>query len=630
MCWGRLECHVLGSCWQMELQFEWLPDTVRARRKEVVELMRPIARKLRELEPSIASRQEGKQLMLAVEGRMAMLRAAALPITSPKLEEAGAQIRMPLQDEFYQSSMMVQDRRSLACAVAAYAAELAASTARKMLHFEAVAAAGGEGVGVGGTEPPLPPPAAVEPPTPGRPAVGKPPVQLQPSSPAKPPAGKGGTFGAKSAAAPEPPPKASPPKKKGAAVIHAEHVPGGAFSLQPRMMLARASATMMLTSPEGFVKLPITPEHVLSMCTRLGINLDQTFVLDDAEAEYWLIWIAVEALRAPLPPLWTVQPDGSFVHSVTREVCPEHPLLPVFAAQVRHERRRKRAARPHASLERFWLFATEAEGDEESTSFQFFNFATHQSISGRKLPAEAVAGMASRRPPPPPPPKTATRDTANSRIAATSAREMIEQRSQSISPAERARLAAEKAAKERPPPMSKEALAKLRSHCVGVRKASLALRPRSLPEILVAARMLHVDLVVQPQLVWLVDLALSCDYLPAAWEVVPPELMASLSTGREKQSDAMASVIKGMGDDEQLHAGGGGSAHHSAKTPVHPSRVEWLPPMERLWHLTARGGRPAQYAHQMCPAVTERHPLDVFIKSAIGTTPPWWERPSVD
>jgi hypothetical protein len=41
----------------MELQFEWLPDTVRARRKEVVELMRPIARKLRELEPSIASRQ---------------------------------------------------------------------------------------------------------------------------------------------------------------------------------------------------------------------------------------------------------------------------------------------------------------------------------------------------------------------------------------------------------------------------------------------------------------------------------------------------------------------------------------------------------------------------------------------
>ena len=57
MCWGRLECHVLGSCWQMELQFEWLPDTVRARRKEVVELMRPIARKLRELEPSVASRQ---------------------------------------------------------------------------------------------------------------------------------------------------------------------------------------------------------------------------------------------------------------------------------------------------------------------------------------------------------------------------------------------------------------------------------------------------------------------------------------------------------------------------------------------------------------------------------------------
>ena len=46
------------------------------------------------------------------------------------------------------------------------------------------------------------------------------------------------------------------------------------------------------------------------------------------------------------------------------------------------------------------------------------------------------------------------------------------------------------------------------------RRSALALRPRGLPEILVACRFLGVDIVNNPQLIWLVDCVLACDYLP--------------------------------------------------------------------------------------------------------------------
>ena len=46
--------------------------------------------------------------------------------------------------------------------------------------------------------------------------------------------------------------------------------------------------------------------------------------------------------------------------------------------------------------------------------FTFFNFATRQSLGGRKLPAEAVADQAARRRPPPAPKKQAQRATASS------------------------------------------------------------------------------------------------------------------------------------------------------------------------------------------------------------------------
>ena len=72
------------------------------------------------------------------------------------------------------------------------------------------------------------------------------------------------------------------------------------------------------------------------MAELLGIELEGT-----SFPEYDALWIAVEALRAPLPPLWhRVVPDPKendtpyYEHSVTFEQLDEHPLLPVFKEQV--------------------------------------------------------------------------------------------------------------------------------------------------------------------------------------------------------------------------------------------------------------------------------------------------------
>ena len=127
-------------------------------------------------------------------------------------------------------------------------------------------------------------------------------------------------------------------------------------------------------------------------------------------------WIAVEALRAPLPPQWKRLPDSTFEHLVTHEHATEHPLLHVFEQTVEHERRRKRSRRPFGDLERFMLFAlAPADGSPDEANFAFYNFATRQYLSGRKLPAEAIAEQMAKRPPPPPPKKRAARSTASTR-----------------------------------------------------------------------------------------------------------------------------------------------------------------------------------------------------------------------
>ena len=96
-----------------------------------------------------------------------------------------------------------------------------------------------------------------------------------------------------------------------------------------------------------------------------------------------MLWLAVEAVAAPLPPLWrrvrrpepaegseeaealagkTDQHESRYFyeHSVSGAVRQEHPLLPVFRNTVATERRRRNKARPWTSMEQWMLFGGES------------------------------------------------------------------------------------------------------------------------------------------------------------------------------------------------------------------------------------------------------------------------------
>ena len=242
-------------------------------------------------------------------------------------------------------------------------------------------------------------------------------------------------------------------------------------------------------------------------------------------------------------------------------------------------------------------------GIEGEASFTFFNFATRQSLRGHKLPAEAVAELVSRRRPPPPPKKIAHRATASSLAAQTT---------KQASPAK-----GSDPLKEKPPPsppapsppkaqaVSKETLGNVRGQSVTVRKSALSLRPRGLPEMLVAAQRFGVDLVTEPNLLWIVDLCMACDYLPAGWESVPRDSMAKMNA--DSTSGEVSKMMGGMGSNPT-----------PASTRPISTDVEWLPPLERLFILASTGEAPPQYSHQLCSLVTERHPLDGFVRSLLG------------
>ena len=381
--------------------------------------------------------------------------------------------------------------------------------------------------------------------------------------------------------------------EKQISMLETEDNPNGRLALDPCITLQRCKALMLMTQDQTPAESAITPDKVLQMAAYLGIILDNANSTYDGEPEYCFLWIAVEALRAPMPPLWQRTHDGTFQHVVTQETSFVHPMMPVFVEHVRHERARKKETRPFQNLERFMLFATEEDGE---SGFAFFNFATRQMLGGRKLPAEAVAEQAAKRPPAPPPKKRAHRATAASQGRSSDSRS-------------KEKASAEKGAQ--PPklpkakPLSKEQVANLRALACTVRKSALSIRPRSLPEMMVAAKMFHIDLVAQPSLVWVIDLCLACDYLPTGWAPVPREEMSQMAHKSSKQ-------------DVELHGYMSTNATEAAKSLRQAREVTWLPPMERLWHVAMTGAAPPQYSHHMCSIITERHPLGGFVRTALG------------
>ena len=524
---------------EKEIQFEWLPDTVRAARRELAEQNAKLVEGLEQVTMAVQARTIGKKQRLHVDKMMASLREQQLPLVKPPLEDSGSLSLHSLHEEFYHSRDLLAGRRALSVAVAKYAAKLDVESTQQMSLLE---------------------------------------VQANEE--------KG---------------RARKVKSK-----------RGRLALDPGVTLSRVKALMLLSPAEPDV---LTPERVMAMAERLGIVLASANAAADAEPEYCLLWIAVEALRAPLPPLWRRSSDGRFEHSVTHETTDEHPLLPAFLEHVEHERARKRTNRPFSNLERFMLFADPRfqEGGSGSPNaeggFIFYNFATRQALPARRLPAEAVAEQAAKRPPPPPPKKRVHRHTENTRNARHRDKVAADQ-----AQLEAAAAAAEKAAKETPKadPLSKDELAVLKAQAAVVRRAALTLRPRGLPEIMMAARMFGIDLVNDPTLLWLVDLCLAADYLPSGWTQATPDQMVS-QDAPPKNLMHSASSLPGMGETQSS-----GIFTFGEQKREEPRQVSWLPPMERLWTLAMTGAQPVQYTHQMCSLTTERHPVHGFVRWVLG------------
>lgn len=120
------------------------------------------------------------------------------------------------------------------------------------------------------------------------------------------------------------------------------------------------------------------------------------------------------------------------------------------------------------------------------------------------------------------------------------------------------------------------------------------------------ACMLQVDLVTNPSLVWLVDLVLACDFMPAGWEPVPREQMSEMASSHNRGEIMMRGLLSNKA----------GEAERATK---HAQEVDWLPPMERLWIVATSNEAPTQYSSQLCSLITERHPCDGFVRAVTAS-----------
>ena len=115
------------------------------------------------------------------------------------------------------------------------------------------------------------------------------------------------------------------------------------------------------------------------------------------------------------------------------------------------------------------------------------------------------------------------------------------------------------------------------------RHASLQVRPRGLPEVLVAASRLKVDIFAQPAMLWLCDAILATDYLPIAW------------TKHSQRRDVLERMGSQQTDAQGLEL-----------------FLGQLSAADRL-RFTALGEVP-KYHHALLQASTEQHPLEAVAK----------------
>ncbi|KAG8464424.1 hypothetical protein KFE25_003487 [Diacronema lutheri] len=291
----------------------------------------------------------------------------------------------------------------------------------------------------------------------------------------------------------------------------------------------------------------LTPEMVVQMAARLHISLR---VEDD---ELFLLPVAVEALICPLPLGWREEPrprgwgasaDAAkaagaqhaepraaktsaaaagapappratlpppaapppstplrsafiFTHELSGETREEHPMLPALAAFVDQQRRRKARARKWSHLERWMQFAT-ADG-----KLVYVDMCDPLLRSTTQLPVCEAPSVRARREQRERKPPSSTKHS----------RDMLQLVAAQI---EKERLATREA-RERV--ANAAAAAQLKTMYQRVRAQAVRLRPCALPEIMVAASALELNLPRMPELAWLPEMLVSCppSFLPAGW-----------------------------------------------------------------------------------------------------------------
>ncbi len=115
---------------------------------------------------------------------------------------------------------------------------------------------------------------------------------------------------------------------------------------------------------------------------------------------------------------------------------------------------------------------------------------------------------------------------------------------------EEERLAQEEARKQKRREALKESAKAAAEATKFVRRDALRSKPRCGVELMHAARALQIDLIHQPELSFLSELAL-CVKLPAGWSIVPPPA----SGGPQKYRNAVSGVVTASHPIEGFAAG---------------------------------------------------------------------------
>ena len=346
------------------------------------------------------------------------------------------------------------------------------------------------------------------------------PLQIgpKPAPPSKPKAKKGKSPRAKKDEEAKPTTdEAASADKAGAAMC---------FATPPDLAHAIRAAEQSIWQPvSGHRDVHITPQMVIEAAESLGADLS------DRADEFFLLPLAVELCRAPLPGGWSEVRIGGQVHFVeeTAEGQPQlmHPLRPHFARAVALERmrtRRKReleAERPSATpravqhaADRWMLFGDQAGG------LYYYNFATAEhATSLHQILYDALVGTpydtdalvppppAAGGPSPPPGARPTSRSNRKLQSPASSIFSVITEQTKA------------KAREENGPPdeeMRAAFLAEIYETYQPLLALTMATSPRSVAQTLDTARAYQIHPVSEIQMTWLADLALSLP-VPAGW-----------------------------------------------------------------------------------------------------------------